>query len=94
MVDEVRSYKSRMFWSNRGSNMHYLKIPADLAIDENYPFKSDSKIKVVTDGKRIIFYDEDDEEDLLDEINHSGTAPSFKDLIKKEIKPDEDDVYF
>ena len=80
MVDEVRSYKSRTFWSNKGSDMHYLKVPADLARDENYPFKSDSKIKVTADGKRIIFYNEEDEKDLLDEITNSGIAPSVSDV--------------
>nr|URC17163.1 MAG: hypothetical protein [Lokiarchaeota virus Ratatoskr Meg22_1012] len=88
---KLKTFESKLYFHNKHSDMHYLKVSTALAREEDYPFRPNKKIKNVIVGKALVFYNEDDEEELLKQINDNST-PTFKELIKKE--QNNEDVYF
>ncbi|RLD10984.1 MAG: hypothetical protein DRI44_04670 [Chlamydiae bacterium] len=83
-------YESKLQWTSKRSDMHYLRVSTSLARSPLYPFRPDDKIACTTDGKFLIFCKDEDKDELMKILNGEKSIPTFKKLIEEEIY---DDIY-
>lgn len=75
-----------MHFTGKNRDSHYLLVRAGLSRTENYPLRPNKIIKSKVIGKAVVFFNEDDEDDLLKQLNDKNSAPTFNKLIKDEIE--------
>lgn len=86
------TFKSKIYYINTNDERHRLYIPSSVAKNEKYPLRSNKQIKGAIIDKAVVFFNEEDEEDLLTILNRgTTTTPSYEQLAKKEFSDEPDD---
>ena len=80
-----KSHDSSMYFPIKNGDTHYLLVRKQLANSENYPLRNNKVIKSKVIGKAVVFFNQEDEDNLLKMLNSSSES-TFEQLIKDELE--------